>query len=165
MKLVIALTQLTSRTPPVFGGFFRHTIPGRRGQVHLFARKTSGPLDERFFYEEGDIEAFNRDMARLNQDSRYTPYGLLAIAIAEPQPEQSSEQPKPEPEPEQQPGIQHEPLSEGLPTDTVPPLTTDEQPAEEQPDPEQPAAGELPDDESAPDPVKPRRGRPPGKKK
>lgn len=137
MKLVIALTQLTSRTPPVFGGFCRHSIPCRRGQVHLFARKTSGPVEERYFYEEGDIEAFNRDMAKLNQDSRYTPYGLLAIAIAAP----AKTAPEPEPNQDQHP----------------------EQP--EQPEQPELVSGELPDEPSQePEPQKRKPGRKPGSK-
>lgn len=82
MKICIALTTLSGRSPDRFGDFYKVALPGVEGRSpFLFRCKPEAEGDDRYFYLPGDEAAFNKDMNRLMKDSRFNSWGMCVFAI------------------------------------------------------------------------------------
>ena len=82
MKICIALTTLSGRSPDRFGDFYKVALPGIEGRSpFLFRCKPEAEGDDRYFYLPGDEAAFNKDMSRLMKDSRFNSWGMCVFAI------------------------------------------------------------------------------------
>lgn len=94
MKLCIAIVGLGSRAMERYGDFYQIPIAGH-ASPHVFRRAETGTPDEKFFYQPGEEESFNRDMKRLINNPKYDQRTLIAIAVpteqAKPTKEKSQE--------------------------------------------------------------------------